>query len=355
MNRIGTTVADQGGLSGAYVPVSPDHANAILHQHYGFRGTLRRFETEKDDTFRVSCHDGRRFVLKIANPSESLEEIEFQTCMMRHVAKRDPSLAIPQTIPTAEVRDFAFVTDMGGNERVVRLLNYLEGVPLDTTETNPRQRVEIGKVLGRLRLATEGFNHPGADRQYAWDVQHLLTLEHLLAHVDDPQQRKPLERGLERFRGIEPQLRECRQQVLHNDFSKSNILVDHSRTEFVTGIIDFGDSVRTAIAVDVATALLNQLPQGAYEDLFYRGRDVLGGYLQVTELTDDELALIPHLVMGRVVVRALLTFWRTKMFPENESYIMRNTYQGWHQLDWFLKRGMDQVSDQLMSFAGQKE
>ncbi|SDX78601.1 Ser/Thr protein kinase RdoA involved in Cpx stress response, MazF antagonist [Ruegeria halocynthiae] len=354
MTETSSTVTDQGGLSGAYVPISPDHANAVLQEHYGFRGRLRRFETEKDDTFRVSCEDGRKFVLKIANPTEPLEEIDFQTCMMRYAATRDPALAIPDTIPTVAGQDYGFVTDEGGHKRVVRVLSYLDGIPLDSTESNPRQRVEIGKVLGRLRLATEGFDHPGAARQYAWDVQHLLTLEHLLAHVDDPSQRQPLEHGFMRFRGIEPGLRQRRQQVLHNDFSKSNIVVDHNRPEFVTGIIDFGDSVKTSIAVDVATALLNQLPQGPYDDLFYRGRDVLRGYLQVTELTEDEIALIPHLVMGRVILRALLTLWRTKMFPENTRYIMRNTYQGWHQLNWFLARSPDQVSDLLMSFADQK-
>ena len=354
MSQVNLTIANQGGLSGTYVSVTPNHANSILKQHYGFHGVLRKFETEKDDTFRVTRDDGSKFVLKIANPTEPLEEIDFQTCMMRHVKRRDPSLAVPETILTKSGEDYVFITDEGGNERVVRVLSYLDGTPLDTTESNPRQRVEIGKVLARLRLATEGFGHPGALRQYAWDVQNLLTLQHLLEHVDNPMQRGALENGLERFQLIEPQLRQCRQQVLHNDFSKSNIVVDHNRPGFVTGIIDFGDSVKTAIAVDVSTALLNQLPQGAYDDLFYRGRDVMQGYLQIADLTEDELALVPHLVMSRVVARALLTLWRTKMFPKNERYIMRNTYQGWHQLDWFLARSPDQVSELLIPLADMK-
>lgn len=351
---LNAAVAEQGGLSGAYEPITPKQANAILTEHYGLTGEFKKFETEKDDTFRVTTDDRRRFVLKIANPSEPLEEIDFQTCMMRHVAERDPVLAIPETIKTHDGTDYAVIADAGGNERAVRLLSYLDGVPLDSTESNPRQRVEIGKILGRLRLATEGFHHPGAERQYGWDVQHLLTLEDLLAHVDDTKQRNALEQGLRRFEDIEGRLRSCRQQVLHNDFSKSNIVVNHSRAEFVTGIIDFGDAVKTAIAVDVSTALLNQLPQGPYDDLFYRGRDIMTGYLQITELSDEELALIPHLVMGRIVARALLTLWRTKLFPENTRYIMRNTQQGWHQLDWFLARSTTQVSELLMPFAGEK-
>jgi Ser/Thr protein kinase RdoA (MazF antagonist) len=142
--------------------------------------------------------------------------------------------------------------------------------------------------------------------------------------------------------------------VLHNDFSKSNIIVDHNNPAYVTGIIDFGDAVKTAIAVDVATALLNQLPETPNEDLFYRGRDILKGYLSIANLTNEELALIPHLVMGRVITRALLTLWRVKLFPENKRYIMRNTEQGWHQLDWFLARSTEQVSDILTPFFDSK-
>lgn len=238
--------------------------------------------------------------------------------------------------------------------RIVRVLTFIAGTPLCETDSEPAQRVRIGRTLGRLRLATHGLSHPGAARQYPWDVQHLLSLEPLLGKVQDRTQRRALAAGLERFRAIEPILQTCRQQVLHNDFSKSNIVVDHSDPQFVTGIIDFGDVVRTAVAVDVATACLNQLPEQPEEDLFRRARDIVEGYLEVADLTETELRLIPHLTMGRVIARALITLWRAELFPQNERYIMRNTYQGWQQLDWFLARSPDDISDLLASFADQE-
>jgi Ser/Thr protein kinase RdoA (MazF antagonist) len=110
--------------------------------------------------------------------------------------------------------------------------------------------------------------------------------------------------------------------------------------------------VRTAVAIDVSTALLNQLPRNAaevpVEDLFADAGDVLGGYLSVAELTKAELQLITHLVMGRVLGRALITLWRAKLFPENSAYIIRNTEQGWAQLDWFLGRSVDELSSTLV-------
>lgn len=344
-------VSEQSGLAGAYVPMEEQGALRLLEEFYGISGALKRFETEKDDTFRVVTSDRQKFVLKIANPDEPTGEIDFQHGILRHVEVRDSTLPIPRIIYTRDGADMFQITDVDGTLRNVRMLSFIDGTPLDETQTDPRERVEIGKMLARLRYGTEGFSHPAEDRNYAWDVQNLLTLEHLLDEVVDPDQHHALSQGLERFRVIEPRLRKCRQQVLHNDFSKSNIIVDHDDPDFVKGIIDFGDSVKTAIAVDVATALLNQLPETPNDDLFYRGRDIMEGYLGIAELTDEELALIPHLVMARVVTRALLTLWRTKLFPENERYIMRNTEQGWHQLAWFLARSPQEVSDILMPYS----
>lgn len=347
-------IAEQGGLAGSYVQMEKQCALRLLEEFYGISGTLKRFDTEKDDTFRVVTGGGKKFVLKIANPDEPSEEIDFQHGILRHIESRDSTVPIPRIINTRDGRDMFQITDVDGSLRYVRMLTFIDGTPLDETQSNPRERVEIGKMLARLRYGTEGFSHMAEDRYYAWDVQNLLTLEHLLDEVDDKDQRNVLSQGLERFRLIEPSLRRCRTQVLHNDFSKSNIVVDHDDPVFVKGIIDFGDSVKTAIAVDVATALLNQLPETPSNDLFYRGRDVVEGYLSIAELTEKELALIPHLVMARVVTRALLTLWRTKLFPENEHYIMRNTEQGWHQLDWFLARNPEQVSETLMPFINEQ-
>ena len=68
---------------------------------------------------------------------------------------------------------------------------------------------------------------------------------------------------------------------------------------------------------------------------------------RLADLTETEMRVLPHMVMARVIARALITTWRAEQFPDNEPYIMRNTHQGWAQLDWFLARSMDDISDLL--------
>lgn len=342
-------VAEEGGLGLAWRPCTTEEAENIALGRFGVTGKATRFETEKDDTFRIKRADGTSCILKIANPGESEEEVSFQIGILEHVKAANPTIPVPRVMPTTSGLLHEWLEDRSGARRQVRLLSYLEGTPLDSTGSTAAERFEVGRVLGELRLATTGFSHSGQYRKLAWDVQHALELRHLLAHIKDKTQRDALERGLDRYAEVQPRLAECRFQVLHNDFSKSNIVVDHADPRFVTGIIDFGDSVYTAIAVEVSTAMLNQLPRTKVEgDILADGRDLLRGYLSVADLTQTELALIPHLVMARVVARALLTIWRAEAFPENERYIMRNTQQGWAQLDWFLGQSRDQISDALL-------
>lgn len=344
-----------GGLASVFVAMSEAEAEEIAARNFGMSGTARRLATEKDDTFRLTVPDGRRFILKVANPTEDPDEIDLQTRILRHIERRDPAIPVPRVVAGSGGAAIVSLTDRAGQKRLARLLTFLEGTVLDRTDASPAEREKIGEVLARLRLATATFSHPAEGRVLAWDVKHLPGLRPLLAHVGDPARRALLAAALDRFEALGPRIARLRTQVLHNDFNRSNLVVDHDRPEFVTGIIDFGDSVRTAVAIDVSTAVISQLPRDACrrrdDDLLAAGRDILRGYLRFADLLAEELALIPHLAMGRSVVRALLTPWRAGMFPENATYILRNTEPAWAQIEWFMARSPEEVSATLMAFA----
>jgi Ser/Thr protein kinase RdoA (MazF antagonist) len=345
------SVVSQGGLASSYALMPEAEALELARRHYGLTGRLDRLATEKDDTFRIENGAGQRFILKVANPSEDAVEISCQLGVLQHLAARDPCLPVPRIITDTAGNDQFTYHDGAGQHRQVRLLSYLEGTPLSEFVVTPAERERIGETLGRLRLALADFAHPADGRVLAWDVKHLLQLGGLLDSIEDREHRTMLARGLERFAALSPRLNACRAQVVHNDFSKSNIVVDRANADFITGIIDFGDAVRTLIAIDVSTALLNQLPSQPADDLFADARDLLRGYLRVADLTEDELRLIPHLVMARAVTRALLSIWRAGLLPEKSPYLLRNTAQGWAQLAWFMQRSVEQVSDTLLEFA----
>ncbi|KPZ01599.1 phosphotransferase [Pseudomonas syringae] len=347
-------IALQGDLAAPFTPVSLEEGRRIVLEQFGISAQLTRFATEKDDTFRCDCSSGQSYVLKIANPQESPIELSLQIEVMQHIGRRAPQLPIPRVYPALDGGYLTTVVTASGESRQVRLLSFLPGTPLDKTTLNAQGREQIGQLLAHLRLATADFAHPAESRQVCWDVQHLRVLEPLLNGVVEPARRHSLERALERFGEVEELIAGCRQQVLHNDFNTSNIVIDAHRPQCVGAIIDFGDTVKTAIAIDVSTAMMNQLlavHPGQDLDIFAPAKDLLRGYLQVADLTPEELALIPHLAMARLVARALITTWRSQLFPQNSAYILRNAAPGWGQLDWLLNRSPSQMSALLMHFA----
>jgi Ser/Thr protein kinase RdoA (MazF antagonist) len=341
----------QGGLAVPYVAMAEAEAVDLVRRHFGIEGRATRFATEKDDTFRITASDGRRFVLKVANPAEDVPEIDLQLRILDHLAATAPALPVPRVIANSGGERLFSCRDRAGQTRPVRMMTYMDGQPLSEVPSTPAGRREIGKLLARLRLALADFSHPADSRVLAWDIQHLLSLESLIGEVEDPAQRRQLEAGLARFATIDGRLRATRKQVLHNDFSQSNIVVDAALPSFVSGVIDFGDAVRTSVAIDVSTALLGQRPGQGDGDFFGHGRDLLEGYLGVADLTAEELSLIPHLVMGRVIARALLSIALANAVPANAAYVTRFTAHCWPQLDWFLGRSADEVSGQFENYA----
>jgi Ser/Thr protein kinase RdoA (MazF antagonist) len=340
------------GLSVSFARLNPLDAIAITRRVYGIDGAATRFSTEKDDTFRIDASDGARYVLKVSNPGEMAEELDLQVCAMRHVALAAPHLPVPRVLPSI---DGQFVVPLSASmhpRRTARLYSYLEGVPLDALPPNAVKHFEIGEMLAQLQLAMAGFRHPHEHRALAWDVKHLASLTELQAHIPDALHRSLIEEAFVRFATIEPALRCCRTQVVHNDFNRSNIVANPEGPGFVSGIIDFGDTVHTAVAIDVATAVMNQFPldfdADGPHDLFAQARELLRGYLAHAHLSADELILIPHLAMARVAARALLTSWRAMLFPENEAYILRFTRPGWEHLRWFMQRDHETVSQALL-------
>lgn len=90
LNLEKSPLAAGGDLASTYVSMSEDEAGDLVRSEFAIDGQLTRLITEKGDTFRVDAIDGRRYVLKVANPSGSPMEIAFQSELLLHVEKADP-------------------------------------------------------------------------------------------------------------------------------------------------------------------------------------------------------------------------------------------------------------------------
>ncbi|WP_339109645.1 phosphotransferase [Thioclava sp. GXIMD4216] len=336
--------AGQGGLATRFTRIGPEEAAALCQKTYGISGAMKRLETEKDDTYLISAPDAR-YILKIANPDEAQAELELQNAVLDHLAVHFARPA-PRLIRAISGEGMLREPASG---RFYRLLSFVEGTPLDMMDARPETLPEIGRVLGELRLALSGFTHPAQNRELVWDVQHVMRLRPLLAEVDLPPDHHALAgQAFARLAEVAHRIPALERQVVHNDFYASNIVAD-PETGRLTGVIDFGDVVESAVAIDLAVAMMGQILTDFTpdQDIFAPAYPVLAGYLEVAPIAKTDLAMVPHMVMARVLVRAVMTQYRAALMPENAPYILRKAAPSWAQLQWFLARPTAEVEDIL--------
>jgi Ser/Thr protein kinase RdoA (MazF antagonist) len=230
-------------------------------------------------------------------------------------------------VPDVDGAASCTVAGTDGEARLIRVLSFLPGRTLDYERTTPEQRRAVGAAIARLSLALEGFSHPGADRVLAWDLQRLATLRPNLVHIDDAEARADVEAELDRYDALTASgLARARHQVVHNDANMDNVVVDDDG--WVSGILDFGDMVSTAVVADLAVAMAYAVPSvealaDPAVDPWRPAYDLADGYVGTRPLTADEIDLLPHLVRARMAQRMLVNSWLAATNPGNAHHTLR--------------------------------
>jgi 4-aminobutyrate aminotransferase-like enzyme len=216
---------------------------------------------------------------------------------------------------------------LGEATHLVRCIPLLPGRTWQPPELDERVVRNIGEVTARMGRALRGFFHPAAGRAIEWDQQHLPELMRHADLVTDPDRRALLHRVLERWRrNVEPALPALRAQVIHNDITLDNLLLDEDG--HVTGVIDFGDMAHTAVVLDLPATLQSLVRER--EDIFAVAGAFLPAYASVLPLEPMEADLVGDLLAGRMAQTILISAWRTPRFPDND-YIT-----GWEGPAWVL-------------------
>jgi 4-aminobutyrate aminotransferase-like enzyme len=292
-------------------------ARQILRDRFGMESSLTPLAGERDQNFRVDTADGRRFLFKISNPADDRSIMEMQNAALHHIEQVDPGLPVMRGLPGTAGEPWVEVPGPDGRAYPARLFTFLPGrVTANTALTTAAVRSH-GQVTARLGRALRGFFHPAADYEILWDLTHLPKLRPLLTHLPDGTRKAQVERVLERFEArVAPVLPGLRAQVIHADMSLDNVLYDDRLR--VSGIVDFGDMTHAALVCDLAVAVADVLHGRA--DAIEAADAMIGGYVSVTPLEDEEAGLLADLVAARLATEVTVTAWRLGLYPDNAAY-----------------------------------
>jgi Ser/Thr protein kinase RdoA (MazF antagonist) len=309
-------------------------AEGIAKRNYGVSGSARALVSERDQNFYLRTEDGREYVLKIANPAEDPAVLDFQTQALLHIARVNPELPVPHLVTTAEGAPSCAVDGADGRRFITRLLSYLPGALLDQIQPSRALLRDVGASAARLGQALRGYFHPAARHELLWDITQVPSLRERTHHIDDSNIRRMVEGVLGRLEEqVLPALQGMRAQVIHNDVSCMNTIVEGDR---VMGVIDFGDLIHAPLVCDLAVPISELIVE--VDDPFGVAMEIAAGYCAVEPLTAEEIAVVFDLVATRTAMAIAISAWRVGNHPENRAYITAGDDGSTATLAWLLDR-----------------
>ena len=271
-----------------------DAAAGLAHDLFGVTGTATPLPSERDQNVRLRAAAGPGYVLKIANAAERREMLEAENAVMRRLAATGLT---PVVVPTTAGTE---IGEHGGY--FVRLITALPGRPLGATRRQDAGLLrDVGRAVGLIDRALDGFDHPALHRAFHWDLATApATVADGVAQVADSVVREMVERALAVHAAmVAPRLPGLRRGVIHGDANDYNVLVDPG-AQIVTGIVDFGDMVVSHVVNDVAIAMAYAAL--GQDDPLAAAAQVAAGYHAVHPLSEDEIATLHGLMLARLAL-----------------------------------------------------
>lgn len=274
-------------------------AQAIAEKCFGIQARAAELPGERDRNFLLTARDGEKFVLKIASDTRGV--LEAQNAMLDYLETRVSFC--PRVVPTLAGEQIATFEN-----HLVRVVNYLPGQPLATAEfQSPELLYDLGRKLGQLSRALVGFDHPGAHRDFYWDLmQGPQIIKSYGPEIKADWLRKLVLSFRERVGDLP-----C--SVVHGDANDYNVLVNGNK---VVGLIDFGDIVYSYTVGDLAIAIAYVVL--GKSDPYDAAQPVIEGYREEFELKTEELDALWPLVRLRLCMSVCIAAHQQQQQPENE-------------------------------------
>jgi 4-aminobutyrate aminotransferase-like enzyme/Ser/Thr protein kinase RdoA (MazF antagonist) len=244
-------------------------AARVARELYGLDAVATPLPGERDLNFRLDAGD-IRYVLKLHEPREDLA---LEDAVLEHL-RSEP--AVPRLAGASSSFD----------GYTARLLSWFDG---RLWAEAGGDLVSLGRTVARVDRALAGFEHPNMHRPHRWDLKNVFAgLDHL-PH-----------------------------QVIHNDANEHNVLVGPDGS--VVGLIDFGDVVWSARVCGLAVA-------GAYAmqgqpDPARAVVPMVRGYHEVTQLGEDELAVLFPLMLARLRMSVAMAAEQHAAAPDNDYLLI---------------------------------
>lgn len=292
-------------------------AKQTLDEYYDLESTkIIELSAELDRNFYVLADNGNEYILKVAHASLSDSVLELQNKTLKHLSQNLD--IVPSLIATKHDKDTSEIVSADGQKYTIRLLKYLEGIPLvDFRPHTSDLLYDLGSQLGKLSQAMQSFNHPEKRLDYRWNILNFLDVVPLMKGM--PEDKQTI---IRHFVGmyendVLPQLESLRHSFIYNDANDHNILVQADSLEDyrISGMIDFGDMVYSVTIAELAVALAYSMMHKDHP--LDTATQLINGFHEHFPLTESEIAVLFPLVTARLCMSVCISWYQQQAEPDN--------------------------------------
>ncbi|MES1181728.1 MAG: phosphotransferase, partial [Flavobacterium sp.] len=224
----------------------------LVQQHYLIEVSAKSLNGYDELNYLLEDKTGKKYIFKIATDEHGLHFLDAQIQIVNHLSKSNVADKFQHYILNTEGNELTTIV-IDGKNYYLRLLSFLEGVFwVDAKEKSDILHSDLGNFLGEMDKTLQIFSHPAMHRRYTWDISTAMDASAKISCIKNHEPRRIAGYFLLQFEmEVLPLISSFRHAYAHNDANDYNVLV---KGDSVSGLIDFGDMVYTALINNVAVA-----------------------------------------------------------------------------------------------------
>jgi homoserine kinase type II len=255
------------------------------------------------------------YVLRVYSNTADTARLRFERDVLAQLTKARLPFALPTPLPTIDGAYFLAVKTEQGHA-LATLTPYIPGQPPD--RDNLDQATAAGEALGRLTLAMARLDTPaeGVSWRSSGDLArcHPLVPDPPAAFAELPLPNEKRQRLISGYAWLIERIPDLYatlpQQLAHEDFDPSNVLMEGTRA---TGVLDFEFCARDVRVMDLTVALtwwpVRRFGTGDEWPIIAA---FACGYARHIALTDGEIAALPALFRLRAYTSLIHRLGRSR-------------------------------------------
>ena len=174
-----------------------------------------------------------------------------------------------------------------------------------------------------------------------WDLMHFTHVKQYIPHLRDKQKKRVASSVVALYeKHVTPAIPLMKKGVIHNDANGLNILFS-DKCE-ISGMIDFGDCIRTCYLFELAIMLAYGMVEK--DDPVQCVAPMFRGYRDVFPLSADELSCLYYAVLARLCQSAVNGEYHFTLEPWN-TYLLTTPAEAWKLMNLLLTLTRERVEE----------